>query len=79
MYNVKGYDNPTSKEVIELTTGKRYGSASVAAEKLNIDFSHVYAVARGERGSHKGYIFKYLDINGIPIQPPKLCKINLKN
>ena len=50
MYGKKGEQNKTSKPVIELTTGIKYGSASYAAECLNLKFSHICSVARGERG-----------------------------
>lgn len=78
MYGKKGELNVTSKKVIELTTGKIYGSASLAAEELNINFSHICAVARGDRGSHKGYVFRYLDENNNPIQNPNFAKIKFK-
>lgn len=71
MYNIKGYDNACSKEVIELTTGQRYGSASVAGEILNANFSHICAVCRGERGSTGGYVFRYIVNNEIQ-QPQKI-------
>lgn len=67
MYGKRGELNITSKRVIELTTGKIYESASLAADELKVNFSHVCAVARGERGSHKGYVFRYLDPNNQPI------------
>lgn len=66
MYGKCGKLNITSKKVIELTTGKIYESASLAAEDLKVNFSHVCAVARGKRGSHKGYVFRYLDSNDQP-------------
>lgn len=67
MYGEKGYDNATSKEVIELTTGKRFGSACLAAEYFNLSFSHVCAVARGKRGSTGGYVFRYIKNNSIQL------------
>lgn len=69
MYGKKGFDNLSSKPVIEITTGKKYGSASVAAEQLGVNFSHVCAVARGDRGSTGGFVFRYLDDNHEPIRP----------
>ena len=69
MYGKKGFDNFSSKAVIEITTNKVFGSASVAAEKLEVNFSHVCAVARGDRGSTGGYVFRYLDENNNPIRP----------
>lgn len=78
MYGKKDELNHSSKKVIELTTGRIYGSASLAAEELNINFSHVCAVARGDRGSHKGYVFRYLDENNQPIQTNNFAKIKFK-
>lgn len=75
----KGSQNVTSKKIVELTTGKIYESASLAAEDLNINFSHVCAVARGKRGSHKGYAFRYLDENNIPIQNSSFAQIKFKS
>lgn len=69
MWNKTGYQNATSKKIIELTTGNIYESANLAAIDLNLNFSHVCAVARGKRGSHKGYVFRYLDEDNNPIQP----------
>lgn len=76
MHNIKGYDNVCSKEVIELTSGQRYGSASVAAENLHINFSHVCAVCRGERGSAGGYVFRYI-VNDEIQQPSKIAQIKM--
>ena len=78
MYGKKGKLNPTSKRVIELTTGKIYDSASLAAEDLQLNFSHICAVARGTRGSHKGYVFRYLDENNNPIQTSNFALIKYK-
>lgn len=75
MYGKTGALNATSKKVLELTTGITYDSASLAANKLGLNFSHVCAVARGTRGSHKGYVFRYLDENGAPIQNSSFAKI----
>lgn len=79
MFGKKGSQNVTSKKIVELTTGKIYESASLAAEDLNINFSHVCAVARGKRGSHKGYVFRYLDENNIPIQNSSFAQIKFKS
>lgn len=79
MFGKKGSQNVTSKKILELTTGKIYESASLAAEDLNINFSHACAVARGKRGSHKGYVFRYLDENNIPIQNSSFAQIKFKS
>lgn len=78
MYGKKGKLNVTSKKIIELTTGKIYGSASLAADDLQLSFSHVCSVARGERGSHKGYVFRYLDENNKPIKNQYQATIKFK-
>lgn len=71
--------NVTSKPIIELTTGKRYESANLAAKELNLNFSHVCAVARGTRGSTGGYVFRYLGEHNTIIQPSKMVKIRSKD
>ena len=75
MFGKTGELNKTSKKVIELTTGNIYGSASEAARELKLGFSHVCAVARGERGSTGGYIFRYVDSNNNPIKIKNSTKI----
>ena len=78
MYGKTGELNKTSKKVLELTTDTIYGSASEAARQLNIEFSHICAVARGERGSTKGYVFRYLDENNNPIKIENPVQIKFK-
>lgn len=75
MFGKTGELNKTSKKVIELTTGNIYGSASEAARELKLGFSHVCAVAKGERGSTGGYIFRYVDSNNNPIKIKNSTKI----
>jgi group I intron endonuclease len=60
MYGKTGNLNKTSKAVIDITTGKIYGSAMQAAKELNLEFSHVCSVARSERASTKGHVFRYI-------------------
>ena len=45
MYGKTGYKNPTSKQVIDLTSGKIYGSACEASRILKLCFSHICSVA----------------------------------
>lgn len=78
MFGKIGELNTTSKKIIELTTGNIYDSANLAAQDLNLNFSHICAVARGKRGSHKGYVFRYLDKDLNPIQPEDCAKIKFK-
>ena len=75
MYCKTGYDSHSSKEVIDLSTLKTYGSASIAAEELNLEFSHVCSVARGERGSTGNRVFRYVDDDGYIVWPKKCAKI----
>lgn len=74
MYGKIGELNPTSKRVIDLTSGKIYGAASDIARELGKDVSKICAVCRGDRGSAYNRIFRYLDDNGniIPVKnhPP---------
>lgn len=53
-----------SQSIIELTTGKTYESANLASKDLNLHPAHVCGVARGERGSTGGYVFRYMDHTG---------------
>lgn len=75
MFGKTGELNITSKKVLELTTDTVYSSASEAARELKINFSHICAVARGERGSVGGYVFRYLDDNNQPIKLDSPTKI----
>lgn len=59
MYGKTGKLNATSKPVIELTTGKTFESANLAANHFNLSFSHICAVARGEEDQ---LVKKFLDI-----------------
>lgn len=75
MYGKNGELNPSSKKVLELTTGKTFGSACEAANELGVNFSHVCAVARGERGSTGGYVFRYLDEKNKPERLKNFARI----
>ncbi|MCF0126859.1 MAG: GIY-YIG nuclease family protein [Clostridia bacterium] len=78
MYGKTGALNPSSIKVIELTTGERFDSAMLAASNFNVNFSHVCAVCRGERGSTGGYVFRYLDKQDNPIKPEKTANIKFR-
>jgi hypothetical protein len=60
MYGKSGKLNPRSISVIDITTGKIYGSAMEASRELNLEFSHICSNARGERGSTGNHIFRYI-------------------
>lgn len=77
MYGKYGELNSKSKPIIELTTGKKYGSANLASIDNKINFSHVCACARGERGSTGGLVFRYIENNN-PIRPNNPAKIKSK-
>ena len=79
MYGKTGKLNKTSQPIIELTTGKIYESANLACKDLQLSPSHVCAVARGERGSTGGYVFRYMNHTGNIIQPQKITKIRQKD
>ena len=76
-FGKRGEDSPSSKKVIDLTSGIEYVSAIDAAEKLGLNFSHVCAVARGKRGSTGGHVFRYLDSGSI-VQPDEIAFIKTK-
>lgn len=70
MFGKKGKENPTSKRIIDLTTGICYDSASEACEKLGYKtkvLGKICACARGDRWFTKHRTFRYLDEEGKPI------------
>lgn len=71
MYGKVGELNPSSKRVINLTTGEIYGSAMECARLLGLNNSHISAVCRGDRGSTNKMVFRYIDENGQIVQPIK--------
>lgn len=75
MYGKRGALNNTSKRILDLTTGIIYESAMLASDELDLNFSHVCAVARGKRGSHKDHVFRYVDENNNIIQPESIAYI----
>ena len=84
MYGKTGSDNPTSKAVIDLTTGLEYESAMEAARNLDLNFSHVCASCRGTRASTGGHIFRYLfgetnDFIDVPEKVANVKKFSDKN
>lgn len=71
MFGKTGKLNGASKAIIDLTTGKIYESANLAAKELNLNFSHICATARGSTGNR---IFRYLDDeNQIIIPEPRVA------
>lgn len=78
-YGKVGKENPASKPIIDLVDDIIYDSANLAAKKLNLSASHICSVARGERGSCGGHVFRYLDRNNNIIQPKKIALIKYKN
>lgn len=78
MYGKTGSENPTSKPIVDLTTGVIYGAAMEAARELNLNFSHVCAVARGTRGATGGKVFRFINENNEIIQPEHITFIKSK-
>lgn len=78
MYGKTGSLNPTSKRVRNITTEDEYESANECAIKENINFSHICAVCRGDRGSTNNCIYRYLDNEGNIIQPKQTADIKNK-
>ena len=78
MYGKTAYKNATSKKVIDLTTGIKYGSACEAARQLHLQFSHICSVCRGERGSTGKRVFRFVEGDKIII-PKSNCSIKTKN
>lgn len=69
MYGKCGSLNGYSKTVIDITSGKIFEIAMLAAKEYNLNFSHICACARGTRGSTGGKIFRYLDKDNNIILP----------
>lgn len=67
-----GKETYNSRPVIDLTTGKIYESACLAAKDTKLNFSHVCAVARGTRGSTGHRVFRYIDEQQNIIQPDNI-------
>lgn len=64
MYGKTGKGNPTSIPVIDITTGERFDSVSDMCRERPYELSKVCSVCRGERYTHKGHVFRYLDESG---------------
>ena len=62
MFGKIGALNPTSIPMIDLTTGEKFDSVSDYCRKYpEFNLSKVCAVCRGDRFSHKGHKFAYLN------------------
>ena len=85
MYGKYGKNNPSSIPVIDITTGIKYDSVSDMCRVTNFGLSRVCCVCRGERYTHKGHVFRYLDKdgniidNGIPTDIKEIKKIKKNN
>lgn len=80
MYGKTGSNNPTSKKVIDITTNTTYDSVSDLCRGMGFELSKVCCVCRGERLTHKGHIFRYLDDEGNIIDNGKTTSIaEIKN
>lgn len=77
MYKKRGKENPTSKKTIELTTGLIFDNLTLACEYFNTGISHSASVARGERGSTNGKVFRYMNDDEI-ILPENIAYIKSK-
>ena len=56
-----GANNPRSRKVINLDTGKIYESIGLAAKHFNVaNGSHIVAVCKGKRKIAHGYRWAYL-------------------
>ena len=60
MFGKTGELNPTSKVVLCIELNKVFGSAHEAARELNLGYSHICAVCRGDRRTCGGYHWKYV-------------------
>lgn len=65
----------SSKPLICITTGEKYSCAMEAAQILKLNFSHICAVCRGNRGSTGGLVFRWIDENQNIVDPKNKSKI----
>lgn len=80
MYGKLGALNPTSIPMIDLTTGEKFDSVSDYCRKYpEFQLSKVCAVCRGDRFSHKGHQFAYLDKETGDIKKKTSDKIQQKD
>lgn len=70
MYGKRGKDNPSSKPIIDLTTGEIFDSATSICEAYNYPLhtvTKICACARGDRWFTNHKTYRYLDSNNPPI------------
>lgn len=60
LYGKTGSECKNSKQVINVTTGEIFESASAASERFSLDLSSVCACCRGKRKRCGGYEWKYI-------------------
>jgi hypothetical protein len=63
----RGAGHHLARPVICVETGKTYVCGKFAAEDMGLDQGHISAVCRGERKTHGGYTFKFLETAGVAI------------
>lgn len=68
-YGKSGELSPTSKPVINLTTGTKYISATECSNVEGTSLSKICAVCRGDRFSTNYCVYRYLDDDGDIIEP----------
>lgn len=56
-----GYDSVTSKEILCVTTGHKYGSLMDASRALNLSFQNISKVCKGKRHHTGEYVFKFIE------------------
>jgi len=54
-----GSSNPSARAILCLTTGERFETATIAAEKYNSDLSSIIKCCRGTVKSVKGRVYEY--------------------
>lgn len=80
MFGKIGALNPTSIPMIDLTTGERFDSVSDYCRQYpDFQLSKVCAVCRGDRFSHKGHQFAYLDKKTGEIKSKSSKKVQQKD
>lgn len=63
-----GYASASSKEVLCVTNGKKYGSVSIAAKELKLSFQNISKVCKGVRNHTGGLVFKFTEEGEWPVK-----------
>lgn len=78
MFGKTGKDNPQSKRIKNITDDILYDSINECARCEKVNFSHLAAVCRGNRVSHNGKVYRFINENGEIVTPENPASIKAK-